>query len=93
MNISCLVYTLAIVSVWLLLKFIYEAFLYNVYIFYTLLVFQITRLDCYVKMQMMLECCQIPIVLFNCIPGQKKCPNPTCQSTYKYSWCTGWYTL
>ncbi|XP_045169236.2 uncharacterized protein LOC123531973 [Mercenaria mercenaria] len=51
-------------------------------------IYQIKRLDCYVKTQLILECCHTPVLLFSCIPGEIRCVNPECMARYKYSWCT-----
>ncbi|KAL4237785.1 hypothetical protein ACF0H5_002497 [Mactra antiquata] len=48
-------------------------------------IFKIRRLDYYLKTQVTLECCQLQVLLFNCIPGLVQCPY--CPAQYKYSWC------
>lgn len=51
-------------------------------------IYQIKRLDYYVKTQLILECCRIPVLLFSCIPGEVRCVGHNCSARYKYSWCT-----
>ena len=43
------------------------------------------------KIQLILDCCGIPLTLLQCIPGTFTCPSIGCGTKYTYSWCCGRY--